>query len=364
MKPPPRLTLGIGGGVSRRARARPQPAQARPAARHRPAWAVRLGRCDLGVAMGRERQRFGLGRNDADGAHEEHREHMTLHRRTLHWFRRLGLLPRSAHYMVKNVLIGKNAAAKGAQAGHRRRGSSHYGLFCLNAASWLTARFRERCDQRMNPILSGAVVHTARGTRTSMPVQRKVFRIEEGARLRAAAWRCRGRCGRRAAASRVHDGAAVAARADRAARRGRSRRARARAGADRGGAGLQARARPDLRRGRAHPDRDDRARRRSAEQRADGARASRELAAIVGSTEQATQSILQAAEEIDQAANTLSASVKGSHEQGLAHDIQDRVVQIFEACNFQDLTGQRVASCARDAEVRRGARRPAAGDLA
>ena len=73
------------------------------------------------------------------------------------------------------------------------------------------------------------------------------------------------------------------------------------------------------------------------------ARASRELAAIVGGTEQATQSILQAAEEIDQAANTLSASVKGSHDQGLAHDIQDRVVQIFEACNFQDLTGQRVA---------------------
>ena len=73
------------------------------------------------------------------------------------------------------------------------------------------------------------------------------------------------------------------------------------------------------------------------------ARARRELAAIVGGTEQATQSILQAAEAIDQAANTLTASVKGSHDQGLAHDIQDRVVQIFEACNFQDLTGQRVA---------------------
>jgi len=72
------------------------------------------------------------------------------------------------------------------------------------------------------------------------------------------------------------------------------------------------------------------------------ARASRELAAIVGGTERATQSILQAAEEIDQAANTLSASVKSAHDQGLAHDIQDRVVQIFEACNFQDLTGQRV----------------------
>ena len=73
------------------------------------------------------------------------------------------------------------------------------------------------------------------------------------------------------------------------------------------------------------------------------ARASRELAAIVGSTEQATQSILQAAEEIDQAANALSVSVKGSHDQGLTHDVLDRVVQIFEACNFQDLTGQRVS---------------------
>ena len=73
------------------------------------------------------------------------------------------------------------------------------------------------------------------------------------------------------------------------------------------------------------------------------ARAHRELHAIVGGTEQATQSILQAAEAIEQAANTLTASVKGSHDRGLAHDIQDRVVQIFEACNFQDLTGQRVA---------------------
>jgi chemotaxis protein CheZ len=72
-------------------------------------------------------------------------------------------------------------------------------------------------------------------------------------------------------------------------------------------------------------------------------RASRELAAIAGGTEQATQSILQAAEEIDQAANILAASLKSGHDQGLAHDIQERVVQIFEACNFHDLTGQRVS---------------------
>ena len=36
------------------------------------------------------------------------------------------------------------------------------------------------------------------------------------------------------------------------------------------------------------------------------------------------------------------ASTKSGHDQGLASDIPDRVVQIFEACNFQDLTGQRV----------------------
>lgn len=73
------------------------------------------------------------------------------------------------------------------------------------------------------------------------------------------------------------------------------------------------------------------------------ARASRELVAIAGGTEQATQSILQAAEEIDQAAHVLAASLKSSHDQGLAQDIQERVVQIFEACNFHDLTGQRVS---------------------
>src|SRR5262249_38729529 len=58
------------------------------------------------------------------------------------------------------------------------------------------------------------------------------------------------------------------------------------------------------------------------------ARTKRELAAIVAGTERATQSILQAAEEIDHAAGTLSAALKSSHDKGLAHDIQDRVVQI------------------------------------
>jgi len=73
-------------------------------------------------------------------------------------------------------------------------------------------------------------------------------------------------------------------------------------------------------------------------------RVSRELAAIVTGTERATQAILQAAEEIDQSAHALSAALKSGHEQALAHDIQERVVSIFEVCNFQDLTGQRVAN--------------------
>lgn len=68
-----------------------------------------------------------------------------------------------------------------------------------------------------------------------------------------------------------------------------------------------------------------------------------ELLAVVSGTEQATQKILAAAEEIDITANNLSAALSGKIEQGLAQDIQDLVIQIFEACNFQDLIGQRVA---------------------
>ncbi len=73
-------------------------------------------------------------------------------------------------------------------------------------------------------------------------------------------------------------------------------------------------------------------------------RVSRELAAIVTGPERATQEILQAAEDIDQSAHALATALKSGHEQGLAHDIQERVVRVFEVCNFQDLTGQRVSN--------------------
>ena len=67
-----------------------------------------------------------------------------------------------------------------------------------------------------------------------------------------------------------------------------------------------------------------------------------ELDAVVMGTEQATESILTAAEDIDQNASTLHAKLKDPTDQGLAEDIQNQVVKIFEACNFQDITGQRI----------------------
>ena len=67
-----------------------------------------------------------------------------------------------------------------------------------------------------------------------------------------------------------------------------------------------------------------------------------ELGAVVGGTEQATQQILEAAESIDQAASALAKVDSVDQQRRLADEIQERVVSIFEACNFQDLTGQRI----------------------
>lgn len=66
-----------------------------------------------------------------------------------------------------------------------------------------------------------------------------------------------------------------------------------------------------------------------------------ELDAIVIGTERATESILSAAEMIDERAGALGAMVSGQP-RDLASDISEHVVAVFEACNFQDLTGQRI----------------------
>ena len=67
-----------------------------------------------------------------------------------------------------------------------------------------------------------------------------------------------------------------------------------------------------------------------------------ELDAIVSGTEGATEQILSAAEVIDQNTATLMPMLP-TEQEGLASDIHEQVVSIFEACNFQDLTGQRIS---------------------
>lgn len=64
-------------------------------------------------------------------------------------------------------------------------------------------------------------------------------------------------------------------------------------------------------------------------------RAGRELDAIVESTEAATNIIMQAAEEI-MAADT-------SDPQAYQELVRDAAMRIFEACSFQDITGQRIS---------------------
>lgn len=60
-----------------------------------------------------------------------------------------------------------------------------------------------------------------------------------------------------------------------------------------------------------------------------------ELSAVVAATEDATHSILDAVEGIEKIAGELAAA------QGDA--IRDNVTRIYEACNFQDITGQRIS---------------------
>ncbi|MCW2308159.1 protein phosphatase CheZ [Rhodobium gokarnense] len=63
--------------------------------------------------------------------------------------------------------------------------------------------------------------------------------------------------------------------------------------------------------------------------------AGKELDAIVASTEQATHSIMEAAEAI--------MAADQSDPEAFQEIVNDRVVEIFEACAFQDITGQRIS---------------------
>jgi chemotaxis protein CheZ len=72
-----------------------------------------------------------------------------------------------------------------------------------------------------------------------------------------------------------------------------------------------------------------------------GPRAARELDAVVDGTERAAHQIMDAAETIAKAAKSLTTSQ--SKDDALTREIRENVLRIFEACNFQDLSGQRIA---------------------
>jgi chemotaxis protein CheZ len=74
------------------------------------------------------------------------------------------------------------------------------------------------------------------------------------------------------------------------------------------------------------------------------AHAASKLGAAVEGMEKATVKILKSSEVIDESAKALAVTLKGDYESGLAQDIQDHVVKIYEACNFQDLAGQRIGN--------------------
>jgi chemotaxis protein CheZ len=70
-------------------------------------------------------------------------------------------------------------------------------------------------------------------------------------------------------------------------------------------------------------------------------RATSELDAVVQSTETATHTILEAAERIDVVLAELRDTPPAT-QPPLIDNLGEQVIRIFEACNFQDITGQRI----------------------
>jgi len=72
------------------------------------------------------------------------------------------------------------------------------------------------------------------------------------------------------------------------------------------------------------------------------ARAADELSAARRGMEIGAEKILKAVEVIDESARALTASLQDEYKRGLAQEVQDQVIDVFEACNFQDIAGQRI----------------------
>ncbi len=68
-----------------------------------------------------------------------------------------------------------------------------------------------------------------------------------------------------------------------------------------------------------------------------------ELDAVVGDTEKATETILENCESIEKLVETLELQASSAEERATTEDIAAQVIRIYEACNFQDITGQRIS---------------------
>jgi chemotaxis protein CheZ len=72
-----------------------------------------------------------------------------------------------------------------------------------------------------------------------------------------------------------------------------------------------------------------------------------ELDAVVSSTEGATQQILGASERIEALAREMRPHISDSFAGRILEDLLECTTSIFEACNFQDITGQRITKVVR-----------------
>ncbi len=68
-----------------------------------------------------------------------------------------------------------------------------------------------------------------------------------------------------------------------------------------------------------------------------------QLDAVVGDTETATNAILEAVEEIEDKNESLELNATDPDELEITEGISKAVMKIYEACNFQDITGQRIS---------------------
>jgi chemotaxis protein CheZ len=70
--------------------------------------------------------------------------------------------------------------------------------------------------------------------------------------------------------------------------------------------------------------------------------ASYELSAVVKATEEATSAIMGTAEHLDEIVREITTHITDSYVISRLNEMTESITKLFEACSFQDLTGQRI----------------------